>query len=464
MGGGSAPAGMLMGTYADATVTQPRLIGFYAYTEAKGIDMVSGAQSTMTKGARINVAYSGSGLLDEMTGTHTMLEVYNQPDGTSGTITNGRGLWSELWVSGGSNEPLTITNWRGVEIGGAVNGTLGVNTATIGGTDWNQLYIEDLPDFGRDVTNKSGIWIENIGTGRAPTALRSGITLDGNGSGSDIKFGDAQQIALSRNATSGNLDVTGGILDVWNNKIKLGSDNDGSALRSDFTPKNAYILMPHNLTSANDISLLFGSSGGAATLVYIGGGSSSHNAVTGIVFRTASTTTTLNGTTRLQIDGSGNIALGNGSTFGTSAAGVLGIVNGTAPTTSPADKVQLWAEDYVAGDSRLNIMSEVNATDKLTLGAGRIVTTGADPVISSCGTTPSIIGSDMAGKVTIGSGVTTSCTVTFAKAYTTNAPACTIAGDNSAVTYAATTTTDALTITSSADMASDVISYICVGL
>jgi len=79
------------------------------------------------------------------------------------------------------------------------------------------------------------------------------------------------------------------------------------------------------------------------------------------------------------------------------------------------------------------------------------------------GTDPTFTGSDAAGKVTIGTGVTTSCQVDFATAFAA-APACTIAGDNTAVTYAATTSTASLIITSSADMASDVISYICFGL
>ena len=94
---------------------------------------------------------------------------------------------------------------------------------------------------------------------------------------------------------------------------------------------------------------------------------------------------------------------------------------------------------------------------------GRTNVAGDDPALSSCGTTPSIVGSDAAGKVTIGTGSTTSCTVTFATAFD-NAPACVITGDNIALGYAATTSTTVLTVTSSADMASDVISYLCIGL
>ncbi len=48
-------------------------------------------------------------------------------------------------------------------------------------------------------------------------------------------------------------------------------------------------------------------------------------------------------------------------------------------------------------------------------GAGHIVTGGGTPTVSSCGVTPSISGNDTAGTVTVGTGVVTACTITFAK-------------------------------------------------
>jgi hypothetical protein len=80
------------------------------------------------------------------------------------------------------------------------------------------------------------------------------------------------------------------------------------------------------------------------------------------------------------------------------------------------------------------------------------------PTLSGCGTSPSILGSDVAGKLTTGSAATT-CTVTFATAYVT-APACVVQTQGGATqpTFTTTTTTIAITV----DIASTVYNYICV--
>ena len=92
-----------------------------------------------------------------------------------------------------------------------------------------------------------------------------------------------------------------------------------------------------------------------------------------------------------------------------------------------------------------------------------IKTSGSSPTLSACGIAPAIVGSDSAGKVTIGTGVTNSCTATFNVAYVI-APACTLTGSANGEVIAGTTTTTALIITSGSDMDSDVIMYICIEL
>lgn len=59
-----------------------------------------------------------------------------------------------------------------------------------------------------------------------------------------------------------------------------------------------------------------------------------------------------------------NVGIGT-TTFGTSAVRVWGQANGTAPTTSPANMVQLWAED-VAASSELRVRDEAGNVTTLS--------------------------------------------------------------------------------------------------
>jgi hypothetical protein len=59
----------------------------------------------------------------------------------------------------------------------------------------------------------------------------------------------------------------------------------------------------------------------------------------------------------LTILGAANVGIGS-TTFGTSAARVLGIGNGTEPSTSPADMVQLYSVDLSAGNATLGLRTE----------------------------------------------------------------------------------------------------------
>ncbi len=72
---------------------------------------------------------------------------------------------------------------------------------------------------------------------------------------------------------------------------------------------------------------------------------------------------------RMLIDNAGNIGLGV-TAFGTSAAKVMGIGSGTAPTTAPADMAQLWVEDVngTAGYAGLHKMTETTAQKEVVPG------------------------------------------------------------------------------------------------
>ena len=67
---------------------------------------------------------------------------------------------------------------------------------------------------------------------------------------------------------------------------------------------------------------------------------------------------------QMVIDSNGNVGIGTDS-LGTNAAGVIGIKNGTAPTSSPADMVQLYAEDVTAS-SELRVRDEAGNVTTLS--------------------------------------------------------------------------------------------------
>ncbi len=124
----------------------------------------------------------------------------------------------------------------------------------------------------------------------------------------------------------------------------------------------------------------------------------------------------------------------------------------------------------IAANGAANTIGDAN-TDTHTFN-GHVHTTGTDPTLSSCGTSPSIIGSDTAGTVTIGTGgVVSDCTITFATAYTTNAPACVVTSRMSGTSiglYISAASTSAITVSKDAGSgpfpASGVFSYHCIGV
>lgn len=84
-------------------------------------------------------------------------------------------------------------------------------------------------------------------------------------------------------------------------------------------------------------------------------------------------------TERMRISNAGNVGIGQTS-FGTSAAKVLALGAGTAPTTAPADAVQLWVEDAngAAGKGAMHMMAE-SGTGKLIVPGVLLKATTGDP-------------------------------------------------------------------------------------
>jgi hypothetical protein len=69
----------------------------------------------------------------------------------------------------------------------------------------------------------------------------------------------------------------------------------------------------------------------------------------------------------VRILGTGNLGLG-ATSFGTSAARVLGLAEGTAPSTSPADMVQLWSANSVNGAGKNSLFIRTEDATSHTFG------------------------------------------------------------------------------------------------
>jgi len=74
------------------------------------------------------------------------------------------------------------------------------------------------------------------------------------------------------------------------------------------------------------------------------------------------------GSERMRITSSGNVGIGT-SSFGTSAVSVLGIATGTAPTTGPADTIQIYSTDLSAGNTMLSLYTEGTPVNANTTAA-----------------------------------------------------------------------------------------------
>ena len=96
---------------------------------------------------------------------------------------------------------------------------------------------------------------------------------------------------------------------------------------------------------------------------------------------------------------------------------------------------------------------------------GHVVYSGTAPTMGACGTSPSVAGNDMVMEITVGTGgAATSCAVSFAQTWLTNAPVCIAESDTDivAIKSVETTTTATFTVVA-AFTASSKLEVVCFG-
>lgn len=94
--------------------------------------------------------------------------------------------------------------------------------------------------------------------------------------------------------------------------------------------------------------------------------------------------------------------------------------------------------------------------------SGKLVTGNIPPVVSACGTSPSIVGSNTGGQLTTGSTATTSCVMTWAAPGYVGAPFCSFDAEGAANTGLFTVTTNTNITLTYTSATSQKFNYICV--
>lgn len=333
--------------------------------------------------------------------------------------------------------------------------------------------------------------------------ISGGQTLNG-----DTASGGNLTLVSTAHATKGKilLGAANSAYDEANIRLGLGTASPGYRLEIDgATNSGTEATMPQITlktagTTGSGAQILFDSSsttGGFATYLYASGPGNGIGAGYFAVFINSANRLWLNSTGQLGLNvapsaadlamvGTANKVWGmernstaatagknltlqaGGAIAGTNnlAGGDLLLAAGTATGNGAAKvDVQTVVANQGTGSTDRTVTTQTRFRDGHIVATGTALGTGD---LSGCGSSPnpSIVGNDQAGVLTLGGSSPTACVITFKKAYTTNAPACTA---NNATSNTATrqpkptTTTTTLTLTATFTNG-DVIHYICMGI
>jgi hypothetical protein len=137
-------------------------------------------------------------------------------------------------------------------------------------------------------------------------------------------------------------------------------------------------------------------------------------------------------------------------TISSTPTGVALVSVSSTPAAAPSDFI--YAASSQTGTTTWGVQYD-----------GHMVSSGTTPSMGTCGSSPSVIGTDAAAVITVGSGVVTSCTMNFANPWA-NPPVCVESDNSTAVTGdITTTTTSSITFGFSATLGGGQVNVICIG-
>lgn len=422
-----APAGTLTGTTLASNVISSSLtsLGTIANLVATNATMTNESDTNLTILGKLfdsTASVGSSGNILSSTGTST-LWVPN-----SGGISGGNNGFAAIW-----NSPTSLTTGVMFDNGvvGGINATSSLYSFDIKAAPaTNPLLIAS--SSGATFAEITSLGKMGIGT-TTPAGLLS-IATDAGGTGITPLFIIASS-TVANTGTSTLFDVMGdGQVTIGTTTPSTNSlitlENGNNAQLIERSPNDGFVF---DTLNNNPIGQFYVSSGSASQAEYL-------DYPNVLNFRSA-----YNGTVRDVMDATGDLTLGSAS----QAAPRLSVI-GISGTSSPT---------LLVASSSNDVEIEAFPNGHIQLGASSTNAT-LQPTVS-CGSGATIAGNDIDGKITCGTGVTLSFTLTFAQTYT-NAPSCFMDPEYGSGVYWDVPTATGITFNVTNSAASQKINYECL--